>query len=51
MINEPLLDTKSYKSLKFLKRFIDCVKYDHSQTRFPFSKLWLRVGEGQYKYC
>jgi len=42
MINELLLDTKSYKSLKFLKRFIDCVKYDHSQTLLLVSKLWLQ---------
>jgi len=42
MINELLSDTKSYKILKFLKRFIDCVKYDHSQTLFLVSKLWLQ---------
>jgi len=42
MINELLLDTKSYKSLKFLNRFIDCVKYDYSQTLFLVSKYWLQ---------
>jgi len=41
MINELLLATKSYKTLKFLNRFIDCVKYDYSQTHFLVSKYWL----------